>query len=376
MARKIRLSNVLSVESFVHLVKDRKDATLIEMFPGPDELCARGPEGRFVHELVVPFVGTSSAEIDSGVSPAKRQQLPLRASTHRTFTPGSEWLYAKLYTGASTADRVVREIVAPLVQAARDSGAVDRWFFIRYGDPDWHLRLRFHGAPVRLVGEVLPALHAASGPLVADGRLWKVQLDTYEREVERYGGPEAIELAEHIFQADSDAVLEILDMLEEGDAGADERWRLAIVGIDAMLGDLGLDLDGKRAVMARMRREFGKEQRADERVKRGLAVRLRKESKSLALLLDADRNRESSLSPGIEVIRSRSDRLAPLVQGLKDLERTGGLLQPLAAIAPSYIHMHVNRLLRSAHRRQELVLYDFLARMYESRAMRQRQSVV
>ena len=32
--------------------------------------------------------------------------------------------------------------------------------------------------------------------------------------------------------------------------------------------------------------------------------------------------------------------------------------------------MHANRLLRSAHRRQELVLYDFLARLYESRAIR------
>jgi hypothetical protein len=32
--------------------------------------------------------------------------------------------------------------------------------------------------------------------------------------------------------------------------------------------------------------------------------------------------------------------------------------------------MHANRMLRSAHRAQEVVLYDFLARLYESQAAR------
>jgi len=61
----IDLSNTLSVESFVSLVKDRDGARLIEMFPGPDDLCARGPEGRFLHELIVPFVRTEAAGADT-----------------------------------------------------------------------------------------------------------------------------------------------------------------------------------------------------------------------------------------------------------------------------------------------------------------------
>lgn len=43
---------------------------------------------------------------------------------------------------------------------------------------------------------------------------------------------------------------------------------------------------------------------------------------------------------------------------------------PLRTLAGSYIHMHANRLLRSAARAQELVLYDFLCRLYESQAAR------
>ncbi|MDQ2869504.1 MAG: lantibiotic dehydratase, partial [Acidobacteriota bacterium] len=364
----IDLANVLSVESFAHLIKDRDEAVLVEMFPGPDELCARGPEGRFLHELVVPFVRTSA-----GAASAHAAQpwisAPL-ARVPRSFPPGSEWVYAKLYGGASSADRVLREIVAPLVKKTFDCGAADRWFFIRYGDPDRHLRLRFHGEPARLLGEVVPALNAAAAPLLADGRLWKVQLDTYEREVERYGGPEGIELAERIFQADSEAALEILDMLEEGDEGADERWRLTLRGIHTLLEDFGFDLEGKRALLDGMRRGPAKELRSDESVKRGLGDRFRKESRSLEPLLDPERDAESPLAPGLAVLRGRSGRLAPLILELKAREQAGRLSQPHAALAPSYVHMHVNRLLRSAHRSQELVLYDFLARLYESRAIR------
>jgi hypothetical protein len=39
----------------------------------------------------------------------------------------------------------------------------------------------------------------------------------------------------------------------------------------------------------------------------------------------------------------------------------------LSLSAASYLHLHANRLLRSAHHAQEVILYDFLARLYESR---------
>ena len=44
----------------------------------------------------------------------------------RTFAPGSEWLYAKLYTGTATADRVLRDVLAPLVREALGSGWAGR----------------------------------------------------------------------------------------------------------------------------------------------------------------------------------------------------------------------------------------------------------
>src|SRR5262249_33208290 len=157
-------------------------------------LCAFGPDGRYAHEIVVPFVKSAPAE-----RKAEERTVSAPRPVRRSFPPGTEWAYVKLYTGSSTADRVLVEDVAPVAKEALDSGVTDRWFFIRYADPEWHVRLRFHGDPRRLRGELLPALERATEPLLADGRLWRVAHDTYEREVDRYGGAEAIELAESVF---------------------------------------------------------------------------------------------------------------------------------------------------------------------------------
>jgi thiopeptide-type bacteriocin biosynthesis protein len=252
------------------------------------------------------------------------------------------------------------------------TGEADGWFFIRYGDPEWHLRVRFHGDPARLQAGVLARLHAALEPLLADGRIWRVQLDTYEREVERYGGPEGIGLAERLFQVDSEAVLAILDMLE-GDEGADFRWRLALRGIDMLLGDLRFDPETRMRVMRVMREGFTREFGGGKGLRVQLDQRFRQEGRSLTPLLDPSGDAESELAPALAVLRQRSERSAPILNELRELERAGRLNQSLADLAPSYVHMHVNRIIRSAQRAHEMVLYDFLYLLYESRAARERK---
>src|SRR5262249_46620365 len=42
-------------------LRGRDEVVLVELFPDPTRLCARGPDGRYVHELVVPFVRRADA---------------------------------------------------------------------------------------------------------------------------------------------------------------------------------------------------------------------------------------------------------------------------------------------------------------------------
>lgn len=359
-ALPVDLENPLSVNSFLTLIRSRKTATLLELFPSPDQLCVAGPEGRFMHELILPCVSTSTP------APPRVVHIQTDRPIRSTFPPGSEWLYAKLYTGMATSDQILTETVGPLVTALKRSGAIDRWFFIRYADPEWHLRLRFHGSPERLQSEAVPVLQAALTPLFADGRVWRLQYDTYVRETDRYGGPLAIELAEELFHADSDAVVAMLAQ-HPGDQGLEARWRLALPGIDLLLTGLGFDLAGKSELLGWLRHQFAAEFHSDSRLKTQLGERFRQERKGLeSLLSDSSHIGPADLAPGMAALRERSRRLAPIGATLMDLDRANRLTLSRLELAASCIHMHANRLLRSAQRAQELVLYDYLARFYGS----------
>jgi len=369
----VDLDNVLSVDTFLDIVEGRDRARLLEPFPGPDMLCATGPEGHFLHEMVIPFVMPAKESAAAVPQPADRpaQTLPT-AAVRRSFPPGSEWLYVKLYTGTATADLLLRHVVAPVVREALGSGVADSWFFIRYSDPDWHLRVRFHGDPRELHARILPALGAAAAPLLDDRRMWKLQLDTYEREVERYGGPEGIALTERLFAVDSAAILDLLELLE-GDEGADVRWRLALVGIDRLLSDLGFDTGAKTLVLERLRGSFWREFKGDKNLRVQLDQRLRAERRSLALLLDGDAAASAPFAPALALFDRRSRESAPIVAEMARLEAAGRLTSTVHDMAASLVHMHVNRLIRSAARAHEMVLYDILHQLYASREARQRK---
>ena len=362
----IDLDNVLSVETFAHLIKGRSAARLEEVLPGPKQSAARGPEGTFAHELVIPFVLKETARRE-----ALRPRSTAPAPFARSLLPGSPWLYAKLYAGTSGVDQILRSVVAPLIRRSTSSGAVDQWFFIRLGDPDWHLRLRVHGAPERLRAEFLPELEAAVAPLIDTGELWRFQLDSYEREVERYGGAEGLLIAEKIFSADSEAALGILELLS-GDEGADARWRFALRGMDMLLDDFGLDLEAKLAVVQAARQTFGREFRVDGQFEYQLGDKYRKERAGIEALLDPNRDEQSELAPGLRLLHTRSQKLRAIASELRACEAAGRLTVALPELAQSYLHMHANRMLRSAARAQELVMYDFLVRTYESRLARTR----
>ncbi|MET0401850.1 MAG: lantibiotic dehydratase, partial [Cystobacter sp.] len=367
------LDNVLSVDTLVQLIKDRPRVTLVEMFPRPEELCARGPEGRFLHELVVPFGRTRPApSAEKPVQRTSKAVVPRPEPGARSFLPGSEWLYAKLYTGAATADRLLTDVIAPIARSSLASGAADGWFFIRYGDPDWHLRLRFHGTPGRLQ-EVQRELMNALTAHHQDRLLWKVQLDTYEREVERYGGPEGMLLCERLFQVDSDAALQLLSVLP-GDEGADARWRLMLAGMDHLLSDLGFDLEAKLKLVTALREGFGREFHAERATEHQLGERYRRERRGIEELLVTRKVRQTVLARGLAVLDRRSERLAPITATLRALADVGRLTVPLSELAGSLLHMHANRMARSAARAQELVLYDYLCRHYSSVLARQRKA--
>jgi thiopeptide-type bacteriocin biosynthesis protein len=353
----VDLDNELLVESAAHLLKGRPVANVFEMIPGPGQMPVHGNEGSFSHELIL--------MLRKEVRPAAKPSVFDAPPVQRRFLPGSEWLYLKLYTGRATADALIRDYLAPAVKSAIEQELASLWFFIRYGDPDWHVRLRFYGDPAELTGKLLPHLHEAFAPASERGLVWKIMLDTYEREVERYGGDHAIDAAEAIFCADSNCALAILESLE-GDAGSDASWRLCLRGIDRLMDDLGLSLPEKLATMTLARDGFGAEVGMDTNLQKQLGEKYRKHKAEITSLLETPADDpEHMFGPAFQMIARRSRANALPVRLLRVLEADGKLRAPVLELAHSFIHMTVNRMIRSAARLHELVLYDLLRRHYD-----------
>jgi thiopeptide-type bacteriocin biosynthesis protein len=244
-------------------------------------------------------------------------------------------------------DHLVRDVIGPLAEEAR----ADRWFFVRYADPHSHLRVRFHRART-------DAIDDAVASLLEKGRIWKVQIDTYEREIERYGGDKGIGPCEDLFHLDSVAAVESLLVLGD-DGRGDRRWRLAFLAMDRLLDDLGLGLGEKLAVMRRARDGMRMHFRTGVEALARVGARYRAESKALADLLEGEGWAEARA-----VLDRRSAGAASAVETLRRSD------VDVADLAPSLLHMHCNRLLRSAQTTQEMVLYDFLGRRYEGQLAR------
>jgi thiopeptide-type bacteriocin biosynthesis protein len=367
----VDLDNPLCIDALVNVCRKSKCVELRELFFDEDDLCARSAEGRLTHEVVVPFLRS-----DVGASrPPEPVRTPGRdgaPAIQRRNPPGSRWLYAKLFTGPAIADAVLVNGIAPLVASLRESHAFDRWFFIRYPDPEFALRLRFHGEPDVLLRVVLPALRESVAPWLDDERVWKMQLDTYEPEVERYGGPEAVDQVERLFETDSDAAIEVLRAL--GKAGTpDDRWKLAVLGIDRLLSDLGFDRTAKLGILPRASQTDPRLFKVTPAFEHAIGVRYRTERKALEALV-ADPSTASLPADAVDVLARRSWASRGAVQALAELARTGRLQQPLSVIGGLLAHMHVNRLMPSPLRPQEVVILDFLHRVHESFAAREASS--
>jgi lantibiotic biosynthesis protein len=358
------LDNPLSVDGLIHSARRQRDVVLTEVEPLLHSRAVAGPEAAHRHELLVPFIVPATSDSN----PIAVPKAAASRTSNPVALPGSEWLYLRVYGSCSFADAVLTETIAPLTAEMREAGATDGWFYLRYRDPDHHLRIRFHGPPERLTGQLLPLLSARLQPLLASQQLWRVDLGTYERETSRYGGREGLAISEQMFCIDSQACIDVLALLDGSDP--DASWRLALLGMDRLLGDFGLTGDDRLALVERAAAAYAAEYRADAVLSRAVGPRFRRERDGLEHLLDPVRQSSHDYAPALEVFERRSQQLAPLIDRLRTGCQSGAITTSLHTLVRDHIHMFVNRMLAHSPREQEAVLYELLARIERSRKAR------
>ena len=349
----------------------RRPALILEETLAEDlEGCVSGPEGKYRNEIILPLVRKEPVPRDAGPEGGKRR-IGTSPSVPRVFPPGGEWRYFKFYAPPGMGDRLLAEVVAPLAALHEEVAPGEPWFFIRYSDPEPHVRARFRGGPQAL-STLDDRAAALARPFVENGSIQRVLVDTYVREIERYGGDRGITLAETWFHHDSAAVLRLVEHVR---AAEDEnlRWKAVAMGFDRLLADFGLHHEGRRRVVAGARESFGREFGAGPALRRRLAKRLRAERADLEAVVVGDAGGDARFAELDRVFRERSARTTEVVREYRQLQETGALECPLDEVLRSFTHMHANRMLPASARAQELVIHDFLSRTYRSLKARARR---
>jgi thiopeptide-type bacteriocin biosynthesis protein len=368
MALPLDLDNVLCADVLTAEAR-RGPVTVVEQFPAAGELCATGPEGRFAHELIVPM---RRIEEPTSAALAGRPRPRLSGRTP-AFVPADQWLMASIFASESTLDRRLASLVGPLVHELRASDTIEGWFFIRYWEPKPHLRLRLRGAPQRLRADAWPALETRIKPLLDSGEIHTIRLDSYVPEINRYGGPQAIAAAERFFEADSEMTLALLTL--EGHDAADWRERVALLATDALLGVFGLDAEGREMFAAKSSAALMADMHVGSEADTVLAQRFRTLRSVLTPLVS---DRSQATDEWLTAVRAIVARRSPAAKEYRDLcqqlEADGALTTSILDILGSLVHMQVNRLMRSAPRAVELLIYDLLRRLYRSERARKGQA--
>ena len=290
----------------------------------------------------------------------------------RAFIIGDEWLYYKIYTGHKTADAVLTDVIKPLGEKLVKEGFADRWFFIRYGDPKSHIRVRFHNKDEKKLSEVMFAFKEAVRPYIDHNLIWKVQADIYQREVERYGA-NTMELSEEIFYCDSKMIAEMLDMIE-GEEGEKIRWLFSLRAMDALLDDFKFGIDKKFELLSKLRYGFGEEFNMNKQLSKQIHGKFREHKQEIATVLDRSKDQNSEMQPLFQLLQQKSAAIKTAAAKILEIETEGKLQIALNDLMSSYLHMLCNRIFRSRQRMHELVVYNFLSAYYRQEVMREKHA--
>jgi len=265
------------------------------------------------------------------------------SSVKQFFSPGREWLYFEIYCHQQRSDMLLSGPISHFLDAWKVK--IKSWFFIRYNENGYHLRLRILLNDEN-EGQILTASFSdyledyLSAGLVSD-----LQLRTYRRETQRYGN-DLIEEVEKHFSSDSEFVLSLFET--QPDATSKYKFCSDLVGRiqEEALFDDKVFAD----VIKMMSDSFNEEHHleAADFKKINAQYQIYRKSEYSELTSNQLNAFDSFAKSFVHILKiCRPDRKVQLFSDL--------------------LHMHVNRLFNKDQRTHEMVVYYFLLKDVQRR---------
>ncbi|NHA05262.1 lantibiotic dehydratase [Mucilaginibacter sp. HC2] len=261
----------------------------------------------------------------------------------REFATGTEWLYFKIYCSPQVADHLLSDQILPLM-AALEKKEVNSWFFIRYLESGYHLRLRLKVNPAD-IGRVMIKLNKQLAISLQSHEIKKLQTDTYTREIERYGA-DMIALVEEFFNTSSKLVVHFI----KNRLPVYANYSLAIIDIDQLMRLFIPSVTDQISFLQLVADNFYQEFSGNKALKVDLDMKYRELKPEIQSLfndphffktLRLDKYHRSFLHQAAQVANAALHFTA---------ERRIALLADM-------IHMHFNRLFTEDEREQEYIIY-------------------
>ncbi|MBA2368763.1 MAG: lantibiotic dehydratase [Candidatus Protochlamydia sp.] len=318
-------NNPNDMYEIIRKLKKGDSLTFIEKIEGA---WIKGSEGSHYCEISVPFVKNN--EYARKENPFKIVPYSSYSSEERDKFPGSNWLYFKLYIGDEKINEFVVTHLYNFMEDLRKKEAIHEWFFIRYHDPEPHLRLRMHFHSTEMISNILSEFENKFRTWINLGWVKDLSVAKYEREIERYGGSELIEAAETTFFHDTITTLCIINALSTKQIQCEEVVLYAVSVVN-FLGHFGLDEKEALSILDRSA--------ADQSELAGF----RNHKNELISLISALQQGGDSQIPEIQLMRAASQISRECIQNYYQL--SGHLERERRnSIIDSLLHMHCNRL--------------------------------
>lgn len=183
--------------TLLHRYLDRSHQAVLTEAPAPE---TNGWCGGRAHEVVVPLKATRTASWPSLPLPTEARVL---AAAQVQTPAASSVLLAALYGDLRHQDTLLAQHLPGLLERLGDP----LWWFIRFRDPDQHLRVRIALPDRGAFAQTARTVSEWADDLRNVGLLADLRYPTSYREMGRWGSGAAWEAAEKVFRADSRSVL-------------------------------------------------------------------------------------------------------------------------------------------------------------------------
>lgn len=280
----------------------------------------------------------------------------MKNNIQRKFYIGSEWLYLKIYGNPIILDEILVKNVPIITNKLIKKELIEYFFYIRYEDPDFHLRLRFKIKSMGSLLEIIGIFNQLLSKKSLENQIYSVQIDTYKREIERYG-KETIELVEKLFCFDSVRVLNLLKFSKMSEK--EIRWLLGMKTIhyyfDLFQTQMETRLNIMRRVVDNFKIEFNIKSSGYSK------ILLKKYKFDRGIINDFFLNEKKEYYECFKINKKFFTIQKDIVNHILEQKNKENKIEDLIA---DIIHVSINRLFIYDLRLSEMICYEYLLKFY------------